>query len=95
MKDKKQITRIYIFGYKFAITSEEIEKGKYKVIISLGAIKEEYTDYVDDRLMAEQACFGYFLIAHCQGGIFWEKPDKEQQKILLAERINTSYFLHE
>jgi hypothetical protein len=95
MADKKQITRIYIFGYKFAITSEEVKKGEWKVIVSLGALKETYTDYVEDRANAEQACFGYFLTKHCQGGIFWQKPDKEDMKKLLAERINTSYFLHE
>jgi hypothetical protein len=93
--DKKRIKRIYIFGYKFAITSEEVKKETYKVTVSLGALKEEYTDYVGSQDAAEEACFGYFLAEHCQGGIYWQKPDKEEQKKLLAERINIAYFLHE
>lgn len=92
----KLTKRIYIFGYKFVITSEPIGKdGGWAVTVSLGAIKEEYVDRIDNRGSAEEACFGYFLIEHCQGGIYWQKPDEEEQERLLAEKMNPAYCLYE
>ena len=85
----KSTTRIYIFGYKFVITSEPIKNG-WSVTVSLGGIKQRYTDYTEDRTNAEEACFGYFLIEHCQGGIFWQEPSEKDKQNLLAERINST-----
>ena len=38
-------------------------------------ITETYTDYVEDRLTAEEACLGYLLIEHCRGGIYWKESN--------------------
>jgi hypothetical protein len=34
---------------------------------------EKYADFVASRTAAEEACFGYMLIEHCRGGIFWKE----------------------
>lgn len=40
---------------------------------------ESYTEYTPDRISAEEACFGYFLIEHCSGGIFWKEVNFPEQ----------------
>jgi hypothetical protein len=82
-----QVKRIYIFGYKFVIVSRELEKDKWQVTVSLGNISHIYTDYTKERWDAEQACFGFFLVEYCQGGIFWQEPTDEDIPNLLAEQI--------
>ena len=87
MDKEKQTTTIYIFGYKFVITSELFGDCEWVITVSLGNLKEKYTDYVENKAAAEQACFGYFLAKHCQGGIYWQEPPKEDIPNLLAEQI--------
>ena len=84
----KETVRIYIFGYKFVITSDSEDGVHWNITVSLGKLKEEYQDYVANRYAAEQAALGYFLIEHCQGGIYWQEPSEEDKKKLLAEKIN-------
>jgi len=43
-------------------------------------IVEEYIDYVKSRSAAEEACFGYFLIEHCRGGIYWKECNFPESK---------------
>ena len=87
----KKTTSYYIFGYKFVITSEPTSDDNWAVSVSLGNLKEDYIDRIDNwdqnRASAEQACFGYFLAEHCQGGIFWQEPTEEDKENLLAEKI--------
>lgn len=60
-------------GWYVTITLDTGVKDKDNIV-------EKYTDYVDSRQAAEEACFGYMLIEHCRGGIFWKEsnfPDGE------------------
>jgi len=85
---EKRTKYIYIFGYKFTITSvRNTELNFWLVTVSLGKLSESYHDHTEDRASAEEASFGYFLINYCQGGIYWKKPPAEDKERLLAEQI--------
>jgi hypothetical protein len=53
-------------GWKVKVTFRSEEKEQKDIV-------EKYTDYVDSRTAAEEACFGYMLIEHCGGGIYWKE----------------------
>ena len=77
---------IKVFGNIFFIESEPKMNGGrlvgWNVTVTYRSglkdkddITESYIDYVENRSAAEEACFGYMLIEHCRGGIYWKESN--------------------
>ena len=88
MDKTKKKKLIKIFDNKFWIESDPILKNDevigWNVSVWMGEkdeVKnnsmETYEDYTPDRMYAEEACFGYFLIEYCGGGIYWVEYPEE------------------
>lgn len=80
---------IKVFDNSFIITSTPLlttQKAQlgWTVVISFKRSSEvteieSYTEYIKDRIVAEEACLGYFLIKHCRGGIYWGTPPEGEK----------------